>query len=134
MEKKDFIKVGGGVANEKNLVPNEKRTPSERRENARKAGKASGEARRRRKAIRENMEFLLNLPPSNAKDFNKLTKAGFPVEEMDNSQLVVLALFNRAKEGDVAAIREIRNIIGKDTPVTNNNTPIVLSGEDKLEE
>lgn len=96
--------------------------------------KASAEARRRRKAMRENMEFLLNLPPSNTKDFNKLAKTGFSVEEMDNSQLIVLALFNRAKEGDVAAIREIRNIIGEDTPVTNNNTPIVLSGEDKLED
>lgn len=96
--------------------------------------KASAEARRRRKAMRENMEFLLNLPPSNTKDFNKLAKTGFPVEEMDNSQLIVLALFNRAKEGDVAAIREIRNIIGEDTPVTNNNTPIVLSGDDKLED
>lgn len=34
------------MANEKNLVQNKQRTPSERRESARKAGKASGEARR----------------------------------------------------------------------------------------
>lgn len=34
------------MANEKNLVQNKQRTPRERRESARKAGKASGEVRR----------------------------------------------------------------------------------------
>ena len=34
------------MANEQNLIQNSERTPSERRELARKAGKASGEARR----------------------------------------------------------------------------------------
>lgn len=38
--------------NEKNLIPNERRTPNERRMNASKAGKASGEARRRRADLR----------------------------------------------------------------------------------
>lgn len=37
--------------NEKNLIPNEERTPRERRENARKAGIASGKARREKKTI-----------------------------------------------------------------------------------
>lgn len=121
------------MGNEKNLVPNEKRTPRERRENARKAGKASGESRRKRKTMRESMEWLLNLPPTTVKDFNKLTKAGFPVEEIDNSQLIVLALFERAKSGDVLAIKELRNIIGEDIVNTDINTPIVISGDDELE-
>ena len=43
------------MANEQNLVPNEARTPSERRENARKAGIASGKARRERKLIKERI-------------------------------------------------------------------------------
>lgn len=36
------------------------------------------------------------------------------MEDIDNSQLIVLALFNQAKSGDVAAIRELRSLIGED--------------------
>ena len=43
------------MANEQNLVPNSARTPSERRENARKAGIASGKARRENKLIRDRI-------------------------------------------------------------------------------
>lgn len=101
-----------------NLVPNEMRTPEQRRENARKAGKASAAAYRRRKAMRENMEMLLNLPPGTVKDFNKLAKAGFEIEGIDNAQLVVLALFNKAKAGDINAIKELFRLIGEDKKET----------------
>lgn len=48
------------MANPQNLVPNEMRTPSERRENARKAGKASGVARKRKADLRKAaQDFLL---------------------------------------------------------------------------
>ena len=45
--------------NEQNLVPNSARTPTQRRENARKAGKASAQARKRKKDLREALEMLL---------------------------------------------------------------------------
>lgn len=48
--------------NENNLVPNSNRTPSERRENAKKAGQASGEARRRKANFRKNLNQLLTTP------------------------------------------------------------------------
>lgn len=50
------------MANEQNLVPNSARTPSERRRNARKAGIASGKARRRKKTLRELMELYGAMP------------------------------------------------------------------------
>lgn len=103
------------MANEKNLIPNYERTPSERRENARKAGIASGESRRRRKTLKDSMNALLELEPSTQRDYNKLLKAGIALEDIDNSQLIVLALFNRAKTGDVMAIKELRNMIGEDS-------------------
>lgn len=46
--------------NNENLLKKDDRTPSERRENARKAGKASGEARRRRKTLREELLLMLD--------------------------------------------------------------------------
>lgn len=45
--------------NEKNLIQKDQRTPSERRESAKKAGIASGKARREKKAAREMMQELL---------------------------------------------------------------------------
>ena len=49
--------VRGGIAN---LVPNSARTPEERRENARKAGKASGVARRRKRDMAAIATALLS--------------------------------------------------------------------------
>lgn len=48
--------------NDENLVPNDKRTPSERRENARKAGRASGQKRRALKTWKELTREVLNMP------------------------------------------------------------------------
>lgn len=45
--------------NEKNLIPNSQRTPSELREMATKGGKASGEARRNKKILRDCIDYLL---------------------------------------------------------------------------
>lgn len=47
--------------NEQNLIPNSQRTPSERRELARKAGIASGKARLRKKHGRELAQAMLSL-------------------------------------------------------------------------
>lgn len=43
------------MANAQNLIPNSQRTPSERRENARKAGIASGQKRRENKLIKDRI-------------------------------------------------------------------------------
>ena len=49
-----------------------------------------------------------------AKEIKELEKAGFGPEEINNSLLVVLGLFNQAKKGNVKAIKELRNLIGED--------------------
>lgn len=103
------------LANDKNLVPLGNRTASERREIAQKGGIASGESRRRRKLLKDSMNALLELPVSSTREYNALIKMGIDIEDIDNSQLIVLALFNRAKSGDVTAIKELRNLIGEDS-------------------
>lgn len=55
------------MANEQNLIPNENRTPEERRENARKAGIASGQARRAKKRRGEVLKEILNTEITNDK-------------------------------------------------------------------
>lgn len=96
---------------EKNLIPLNKRTKEAQREIQSMGGTASAQARRKRKSLKESMNALLEMTPANKRDFNKLIRAGIPFENIDNSQLVVLALFNQAKSGDVAAIKELRNLI-----------------------
>ena len=103
------------MANEKNLIPYSERSENEARENGRKGGIASGESRRKRKLLKDSMNALLEMPVSSTKEYNALIKMGIDIEDIDNSQLIVLALFNRAKSGDVAAIKELRNLIGEDS-------------------
>lgn len=104
------------LANEKNLVPfTSEQSHEEAVINGRKGGVASGQARRRRKLLRDSMNALLELPVSSTKEYNALIKIGIDIEDIDNSQLIVLALFNKAKSGDVAAIKELRNLIGEDS-------------------
>ena len=50
------------MANEGNLKPNSERTPKERVELARKAGKASGKKRRERKTIADALRKVLDEP------------------------------------------------------------------------
>ena len=77
-------------------------------------GKASAESRRKRKYLKESMNTLLSLDIKNVKDWNKVAAMGIDPGEIDNSQLIILALFNRAKTGDVYAIKELRDLIGEE--------------------
>ena len=104
------------MANEKNLKPMSKRSKSEVRELGKKGGKASGEVRRAQKALREYAELLLSLPVSDQRRFNKLSRMGIPVKDIDNKMLMVAGLFNQAAAGNVIAAKELRNLIGEDQP------------------
>ena len=100
------------MANEQNLIVP---TSEMAREYGRKGGEAKARNMRKRKALRDSMNALLEMQPP-TKEFNKLIEAGFEPEEIDNSLLITLALFNRAKRGDVKAIKELRNLVGEDRP------------------
>ena len=81
------------MANEQNLIPNSERTPSELREMARNGGLASGEARRKRKTLKEELLLMLS--------------------EGDTQQSVTLALIEKAMSGDTKAFEVIRDTIGE---------------------
>ena len=65
------------MANDENLIPFGERTESEQRAIQSAGGKASGEARRKRKAMKEQAELLLSLPFQDikTKDANGNTKS-----------------------------------------------------------
>lgn len=107
------------MANEVNLIRPEDLTPEQRSENASKAGKASAAARRKKKNMKNIMDYLLSLPANSAADYNMLVDAGidlsmFEEDEISNMIIVNAALLKNAKAGDVASIKELRNIIQDD--------------------
>lgn len=100
------------MANEKNLVPFDERTESEQREIASAGGKASGKARRRKKSLKQKMQLLLSLPPTDT-DRTELTIMGVDPEDMDNEMVLVKALFIAAAAGDTHAFDRIQDVLGR---------------------
>lgn len=98
--------------NDENLVPNEERTPEERRENARKAGVASGEARRAKKTARQVAEMLDSLAVT-GKNKEVLDQLGIPDDDKTQQTVRLLALHKKAITGDVRAIRLWLEITGE---------------------
>ena len=99
--------------NENNLIRPEDLTPSQRRENASKAGKASAESRRRKRDMKAKMKALLELPAA-ANDKEQLEALGVSPEDMDNEMVLVMAMFLGAAGGDVKAFDRVMQLLGKD--------------------
>lgn len=103
------------MANEQNLLKKEDRTPKQRRESARKAGKASGKARRERKAMQEIARIVLDMPleSGDLKDIEGLTFEDYPDANLTLGQAAVLAVAKKAKRGDVQALQFLRDTAGE---------------------
>lgn len=93
---------GGDVPNEKNLVSNEQRTPNERRENARKAGKASGAARRRKKQAAQYMRILMETAATEELA-QKLQEQGFDEEDCTYAAALAWKMLMQGLKGNVKA-------------------------------
>lgn len=103
------------MANEKNLIPQNKRSQRERKEIASMGAKAANEKRRKRKALREVMDTLLSSPITDDADFNEAVEMGFDMDDIDKTVPVIIALYKKAKEGDIPAIKELRDLLGEQT-------------------
>lgn len=81
------------MANTENLVSLAERTTEEQRAIASAGGKASGEARRKRKTLKEELLLMLS--------------------EGETQQSVTIALIEKAMRGDTKAFEVIRDTIGE---------------------
>lgn len=79
--------------NQENLIPTSERSKSEVREIGRKGGIASGEARRARKTLKEELLLLL--------------------EQGDTQTNMTLSLLAKALDGDIKAYEVVRDTIGE---------------------
>ena len=98
---------------DENLIPNSARTPSERRENATKAGIASGKARRQKKTVAEYLRKWADSEVSREKDINTLQALGLS-EEATNRTLLVIPLIKKASSGDMKAMQMVIELLGED--------------------
>lgn len=76
-----------------------KRTPEEQQEIARMGGIASGEARRRKRTLKEQFDLLLSLPVKPDGKIGEKIKMiaddlGIPPEELDNQMAMCLNMFS----------------------------------------
>lgn len=76
------------------------RSTGEAREWGKKGGLASGEARRKRKEMREELKELLALPSEG-------------LEGMTEQRAMLVSMLQKAKTGDVSAAAFIRDTIGE---------------------
>ena len=98
------------MANEQNL---RRATPSEARENGKKGGKASAEARKRKKTMREVYESLrtLEVVPSHAEALQEMFAD--KVERVTVDEAIMMAMIAKAERGDVQAAQFIRDTAGE---------------------
>lgn len=86
--------------NPENLIPNSERTPSQRKANASKAGKASAKARRERKTVAEALRLVLN---------EEANSDGLTRQEAIVAR-VVKRLYD---EGDIRDLKVLADVLGE---------------------
>lgn len=104
------------MPNEENLIPFSERTESEQREIQQKGGIASGQARRRKRRMKDAAEYYLSLPVSDRRKFNRLARRYVDAEEIDNQMLLVAGLHDAACAGDARAATVLIKLLGEETP------------------
>ena len=100
--------------NEQNLIPNSARTPTERRNNARKAGIASGKARREKRDRKQMASDLLDLTMQGA-GVDKIKKffniKGVELTAYDT--MFLSCMMKAMQKGDANALEKLLKIAGE---------------------
>lgn len=122
------------MANEQNLIHfTSEQNREEAKKNGTKGGIKSGEVRRQRKAMREQMEMLLSLP-FKVKDRNgnniakQLSELGIEEDKIDNQMAMMIALWKTAMSdgrNQVSAFQEIRKVV-QDEQQTNDDDKVQI--------
>ena len=101
------------MPNEQNLIPLDKRSKSAQRKIQAMGGRASGEARRRRKSLREAAELYLSLPVADRRKWNKIAAEGVPPDDVDNQMAIIIGLSVKAAKGDAKAAKLLFDLLGE---------------------
>ena len=110
------------MANEKNLIPLNKRAKKEQREIQSKGGKASGQARREKKTVQKILTELLDTEISMSPQFTKLaSKMGLESNKSVKDVFTIVCLLNSAESGNLSDLERLMRMLGEDTTKETNN-------------
>ena len=96
-----------------NLIDPKDRTSEQLREMTRKGGIKSGEARRRKKTMREALEMLMYQTELNEATKSMLKAEGISEEDFNHQMVITRSLIAKAESGDVQAYNAICGMIGE---------------------
>lgn len=96
-----------------NLVPLNNRTKTEQTRITTMGGIASGEARRRKKTMRELAQMFGALGVSNESIRNKMKELGVSEADMNHDMAVMIGQYMKAEKGDTQAAAFVRDTKGE---------------------
>lgn len=99
------------MANEQNLIPANKRSKSEARENGSKGGIASGKARRKKANLRKAFETILQAEVASPNVKKQLEELGF---DSTNEMALAMVMMQKAMKGNVRAFEQISKLTTTD--------------------
>ena len=99
---------------EKDLIPMSERTPEERKRLSRMGVEARKRNREQKKTLQMCMRELLSMEVNaHSKKAEVLRQHGFTDKELNNKNLLMVALFQKGLTGDVGAIKQIVDMMDK---------------------
>lgn len=108
------------MANEKNLVPANQRTPRERRENARKAGIQSGKSRRAKKTLKAIIKGVMpvklkELPPDLCRVILRAAQMNATKEnkEMTVAEIIMGGMIRCSVKGNSMMMKLLLDLLGE---------------------
>ena len=128
------------MAGEENLIPLSERTKEEQREIAKMGGEASVKSRRKKKAMRESLEILLEMKIKPGKECDVESIKSFAELKGKNitvEQAMLIAQIQKALKGDTSALAFIRDTSGQAPGQKVDITgavPVVISGKEELQD
>lgn len=116
------------MANEQNLIPfTSNQSREEAKKNGAKGGKKSGEVRRKRKAMKEQMEMLLSLPFKQSEALDFMKNLGIEEDNLDNQMALIVAMYGKALKGDVQAFNTIREVVQDEKTVKDEDRVQIIN-------
>lgn len=100
------------MAGTANLVPQSERTKSEQKRIATLGGKASGEARRKKRTMREIAKMVGEMEVTDPQMLETLREAGFK-DPITNDDAAFFGLIRKAQSGDPAAMKLLAEMRGQ---------------------
>lgn len=116
------------MANEQNLIPFDKRSENEAREIGKNGGIQSGKSRQKKRELKKVAQIMLDLPPT-GKAKELIEGIGLEPDEYTNTMAIMVAMLNKALDGDERAARFLMEVSGNDPKQQNDAARLKMEKE-----